>query len=231
MKLVTVQEAAEYLGIHPDTVRDWENKGHITATRTPGGHRRFDLEELESLMSGKKSPPKLSMTERRMLVNQHCILEILYPDESDHHKERAEIYRNGYELLYDDDWVDPKTLSGEQCEEVLDILSMFEKLKYSFEQLEDKQGIDEYRVKFHGFDGNGENWNGECECECESYMSFARFYCTERGYDRFKSLEITDFNSHDHVLEKYREMLGRYKKVQKSGQHLSKEEIIFICKN
>jgi excisionase family DNA binding protein len=115
MKLATIQEAAEYLGIHPDTLRDWESRGYIKSARTPGGHRRFDLEELKYLMCGRKTPPKLSITERRMLVNQHHILERLCPDEADYHKERAEIYQRGYELLYDDDWVDPMTISDEQC--------------------------------------------------------------------------------------------------------------------
>src|SRR5688572_30410495 len=115
MKLVTVQEAAEYLDVHPDTLRDWENKGYIKSTRTPGGHRRFDLEELKYLMVDKNSPPKLSMTERRILINQHLILKNLCPEESAYHKERIEIYESGYELLYDDDLVDPMCMSPEQC--------------------------------------------------------------------------------------------------------------------
>ncbi len=41
--LLTVKEAAELLGVTPKTIRRWEEEGKIIATRTPGGHRRFDV--------------------------------------------------------------------------------------------------------------------------------------------------------------------------------------------
>ncbi len=44
--LLTVKEAAELLGVTPKTIRRWEDEGKITATRTPGGHRRFDVSGL-----------------------------------------------------------------------------------------------------------------------------------------------------------------------------------------
>lgn len=40
-KLIGVTEAAKLLGVHPLTVRNWADKGHIPFFRTPGGHRRF----------------------------------------------------------------------------------------------------------------------------------------------------------------------------------------------
>lgn len=52
--LITVQRAAEILGVHADTVRDWTNKGIIPAVRTPGGHRRIEISSLKNLYS--KSP-------------------------------------------------------------------------------------------------------------------------------------------------------------------------------
>ena len=38
---VSLRRAAEILGVHPATVRNWADKGDITSRRTPGGHRRF----------------------------------------------------------------------------------------------------------------------------------------------------------------------------------------------
>ena len=43
---VRIGEAAEALGVSPATVRRWETSGKITAERTPGGQRRYDLSAL-----------------------------------------------------------------------------------------------------------------------------------------------------------------------------------------
>ena len=47
--LLTVKEAAELMGVTPKTIRRWEEEGKITASRTPGGHRRFDVSQLLGL--------------------------------------------------------------------------------------------------------------------------------------------------------------------------------------
>ncbi|EAZ90104.1 IS607 family transposase [Crocosphaera chwakensis] len=44
--LLTIKEAAKFLGVSPKTLRRWENAGKIKAYRTQGGHRRFKVEEL-----------------------------------------------------------------------------------------------------------------------------------------------------------------------------------------
>ena len=38
---VSLRQAAEMLGVHPATVRNWADKGDLPSRRTPGGHRRF----------------------------------------------------------------------------------------------------------------------------------------------------------------------------------------------
>ncbi len=38
---VSLRQAAEILGVHPATVRNWADKGELRSRRTPGGHRRF----------------------------------------------------------------------------------------------------------------------------------------------------------------------------------------------
>lgn len=47
MQHVTPKEAAKILGVHVSSLRRWENEGKLKAIRTPGGQRRFDLEEVE----------------------------------------------------------------------------------------------------------------------------------------------------------------------------------------
>ncbi|WP_420869412.1 IS607 family transposase [Cupriavidus necator] len=49
---VSMSEACALLGIHPATLRRWEAAGKVVADRTPGGHRRYDLQSLMAL-SGK----------------------------------------------------------------------------------------------------------------------------------------------------------------------------------
>lgn len=47
MKLHNVQQAAEILGVHPQSLRNWDNKGIFVALRTPGGQRRYSDEQLK----------------------------------------------------------------------------------------------------------------------------------------------------------------------------------------
>ena len=43
---VSLRRAAEILGVHPATVRNWADKGELESRRTPGGHRRFNRSDL-----------------------------------------------------------------------------------------------------------------------------------------------------------------------------------------
>lgn len=47
--LITVNHAAEILGVSVDTIRRWEKKGLIKATRSENNYRLFDLAELQRL--------------------------------------------------------------------------------------------------------------------------------------------------------------------------------------
>jgi excisionase family DNA binding protein len=46
-ELLTIAQAAELLGVHPRTLRQWADRGHVAHVQTPGGHRRFLRAELE----------------------------------------------------------------------------------------------------------------------------------------------------------------------------------------
>jgi excisionase family DNA binding protein len=43
---VSLRRAAEILGVHPATVRNWADEGKIASRRTPGNHRRFRRADL-----------------------------------------------------------------------------------------------------------------------------------------------------------------------------------------
>ncbi len=50
---LTVKQAAEHIGVHPQTLRYWDKKGYLKpALRTPGGQRRYTLDQLEKFLAG-----------------------------------------------------------------------------------------------------------------------------------------------------------------------------------
>ncbi|MBI3741452.1 MAG: helix-turn-helix domain-containing protein [Chloroflexi bacterium] len=68
----TLSEASELLGIHPTTLRDWADSGKIPALRTPGGHRRFDVRDLQAFLQRRRigsTGRELTVAERNPLEN------------------------------------------------------------------------------------------------------------------------------------------------------------------
>lgn len=52
-----VSEAAEYLGVSPNTLRNWERAGKIVAHRHPvNSYRLFKREELDALLKQVQEP-------------------------------------------------------------------------------------------------------------------------------------------------------------------------------
>lgn len=47
--ILTTQQVADVFAVHPTTVVQWANDGHLAHFRTPGGHRRFRREDVEAL--------------------------------------------------------------------------------------------------------------------------------------------------------------------------------------
>lgn len=44
--LLSISEAAKLIGVSENTLREWDQNGKLPATRTDGGHRRYDLEKI-----------------------------------------------------------------------------------------------------------------------------------------------------------------------------------------
>jgi excisionase family DNA binding protein len=54
-------EAARLLGVTPNTLRRWSDRGHLPSFTTPGGHRRFPRASIEALLPSPRSRrPQLS---------------------------------------------------------------------------------------------------------------------------------------------------------------------------
>ena len=48
---IKIGEVARMLGVSTGAVRDWVERGKLTCTRTPGGTRLFEKEDVEKLIS------------------------------------------------------------------------------------------------------------------------------------------------------------------------------------
>jgi len=159
---------------------------------------------------------KLSKIERWMLSNQYQILEKLDPEQAKHYANAREVIENGYTLEYE--WISQYIMDEfpvEGCTEVLDILDMFQSLKFSYDELDDKSGIKEASVRFQGFDGNHET----------NHMAYARHLVEDEG--KFDVLQIKNFNGHFPSLDRYLWMVEEWNKSADKFR-LTKDDIIRI---
>lgn len=144
-------------------------------------------------------------TQRKILANQYKILAKI--ESQNGYKELAKkfadlslIYENGYSSLYVDDNI-PQELSKEDCEFVINILDLYDKLNASFVKLKNSE-LSEEDVSFKGFDGNNES----------DLLNFAVFfinYPTSR-FSFIKNRDITSLNSHSEKKDRYKKMLEAY---------------------
>jgi len=66
-KLLTTAQAAARLGVHPDTLRGWADKGLVPVVRLPSGYRRFrpqDIARVRRAM-GLEDEPDSAVPERQ----------------------------------------------------------------------------------------------------------------------------------------------------------------------
>lgn len=46
-KLLSIGKTAQVLGVHVDTLREWDKEGKLTPVKTPGNHRRYKWSDIE----------------------------------------------------------------------------------------------------------------------------------------------------------------------------------------
>ena len=54
---LALKEAGDFLGVHFTTLRTWADNGQIPVFRTPGGHRRFSLDDLRRFLAQRSRLP------------------------------------------------------------------------------------------------------------------------------------------------------------------------------
>ena len=73
---LTISQAAQQIGVHPETLRRWEREGKVEAERTQGGQRRFTSEHIEDIvsevptpsMSAKDALPPIPAEDKKVVV-------------------------------------------------------------------------------------------------------------------------------------------------------------------
>jgi excisionase family DNA binding protein len=50
--LLRPREAANMFGVRPATIARWTREGKLSPLRTPGGHRRYRLREMRTILNG-----------------------------------------------------------------------------------------------------------------------------------------------------------------------------------
>jgi uncharacterized protein YfbU (UPF0304 family) len=150
---------------------------------------------------------KLTRLERWILSNQMQILAKLQPDDAEHYDLAREALERGYELNYG--WlaehIADRTLSEDECTEVLDILDMFRALESSHSRFGAKPGVDDWQVRFGGFDAN--------DPDEARRLGYFRHLRKEGKYESIGAGDDNGFNSHTRVLARYRRQLAIWKPI------------------
>ena len=140
----------------------------------------------------------LDKKERLILANQYRILVRLDKENAGTYANWQKALEEGYPAAYSqifDDIYDG--LTEEDCEFVVDVMSMYEALQRTFETHGQTSDLKQSDVSFPGFDGNNETM----------FMAYARF--VQRNEGRFDYLHASskDLNSHFPSIEVYQRML------------------------
>ncbi|HEX3721815.1 MAG TPA: helix-turn-helix domain-containing protein [Nitrolancea sp.] len=53
---LTIEAACQFLGVDQSTLRRWSDSGKVPVFRTPGGHRRYNEDDLKALLKGEPRP-------------------------------------------------------------------------------------------------------------------------------------------------------------------------------
>jgi len=67
---VSLGEAAQIVGVHPATIRNWAERGDLPCERTPGGHRRFRRSDLKQWIAARPMRPH---TPEAQLIVQNAL--------------------------------------------------------------------------------------------------------------------------------------------------------------
>ena len=164
---------------------------------------------------------ELTKGERLILANQFEILAVLGSEDDLQKKtylEKKRIVEMGVSSEWDQLFglIEENKMTYEDCQEVRNILTMYNDIQWSYENLNNKDGIDKDKIIFKGFDLNFES---------ERY-EYINFLLKPGVTDEFLPQRANDLNSHCSMLEEYRTMYSKYEKIkERKSKELDEEQI------
>lgn len=94
---VSLGEAAQIIGVHPATIRNWAEQGELSFRRTPGGHRRFRRSDLQQWLAAHRVIPS---------ADAHVIIQTALG--------RARLEMGDRQHLADQEWYGKLTAEGRE---------------------------------------------------------------------------------------------------------------------
>lgn len=72
-RLVSIGEAANLAGVTVETMREWERQGKVESQRTPGGHRRYEVDQFIQPTGGITIPyARVSSHDQKEDLERQC---------------------------------------------------------------------------------------------------------------------------------------------------------------
>jgi len=84
VRWLSLKQASDFLGVHYTTLRIWADQGEVRVFRTPGGHRRFNTDDLRRFLeerAGQSNLPDATEVVETALVRVRQEIERARPDE------------------------------------------------------------------------------------------------------------------------------------------------------
>jgi excisionase family DNA binding protein len=128
---VTLSRACEILGVDESTLRRWADSGRLRVYRTPGGHRRFSLLNLEEMVAGETKHRSGEEIERLAVVRIRRQLQRARQQENgwysslseDNRQQLRDLGRRLIELV--GEYLDKKSRRASLLDEALDLGSEY----------------------------------------------------------------------------------------------------------
>ena len=162
---------------------------------------------------------ELTKKERINMMLNYQILEKLTDDPKEKEKiqKHIEVLRNGYSLEYS--WypfeMAEEDVSKDDCRLARRICQMYYDLWFSWDKLENKDGITEEDVAFPGFDANNEM---EIKCYAEHFLRGGAVIHDGPIWPEWFKEEFLP-NPHFPTLQKYKMMLKVHEKLMDVSSH------------
>jgi putative resolvase len=98
---VSITKAAQVLGVTPKTMRIWDEEGILKSYRTPKGHRRYLLDEIETLALGRVARTTVNMNNKVYIYSRVSTKKQYESGNLDRQTQRLKEYclNKNYEIL------------------------------------------------------------------------------------------------------------------------------------